>query len=92
MTADMTNASQAQRLVQQTIAHVGTIHVLVNNAGGVDGFAPFEEVSDEAWMNVLQLNFLSTVRLIRAVLPVMCRSPDRFFVPMSLPFYAFPNA
>jgi 3-oxoacyl-[acyl-carrier protein] reductase len=69
--ADVTNADEVQRLVQQTIAYAGTIHVLVNNVGGANGFASFEELSDEAWMNAFQLNVLSTVRLIRAVLPAM---------------------
>jgi NAD(P)-dependent dehydrogenase (short-subunit alcohol dehydrogenase family) len=69
--ADVTNAGEVQRLVQQTIAHGGAIHVLVNNVGGADGFAPFEELPDEAWMNAFQRNVLSTVRLIRAVLPAM---------------------
>src|SRR5690242_13456536 len=39
--ADLTDASAARRLAEQTIAHFGTIHVLVNNVGGADGFAPF---------------------------------------------------
>lgn len=69
--ADVTKANEVQRLVQQAIAHFGTIHVLVNNAGGADGFSSFEELSDEDWVNVFQLNVLSTVRLTRAALPSM---------------------
>ncbi len=69
--ADLTKASEAQSLVEQAIAHFGTIHVLVNNVGGADGFASFEELSDEDWINIFQLNVLSAVRLIRAVLPSM---------------------
>jgi 3-oxoacyl-[acyl-carrier protein] reductase len=71
LAADVTNASEVQRLAQQALAHFGTIHVLVNNVGGAEGFASFEELSDEDWINVLQLNVLSTVRLIRAILPSM---------------------
>ena len=69
--ADVTNANEVQHLVQQTTAQVGTIHVLVNNVGGAEGFAPFEEISDEAWINTFELNVLSTVRLVRALLPAM---------------------
>lgn len=69
--ADVTNAGEVQHLVQQTIAHGGTIHVLVNNVGGADGFAPFEELPDGAWVDAFQRNVLSTVRLIRVVLPAM---------------------
>lgn len=71
LAADMTNASEVQRLAQQALAHFGTIHVLVNNVGGADKLAPFEEISDEDWINVFQLNVLSTVRLIRAIVPSM---------------------
>jgi 3-oxoacyl-[acyl-carrier protein] reductase len=71
LAADVTNASEIQRLVQQAIAPFGTIHVLVNNAGGADVFASFEELSDEDWINVFNLNVLSTVRLTRAILPSM---------------------
>ncbi len=71
LAADVTNASEIQRLVQQAIAHFGTIHILVNNAGGTDSFASFEELSDEDWINSFHLNVLSTVRLTRAILPYM---------------------
>src|SRR5258708_3219696 len=70
LAADVTNASEIQHLVQQAIALFGTIHVLVNNAGGADVFASFEELSDEDWINIFNLNVLSTVRLTRAILPL----------------------
>ncbi len=71
LAADVTKANEVQQLVKQVLAHFGTIHVLVNNAGGADRLAPFEEISDEDWINTFQLNVLSTVRLIRAVVPSM---------------------
>jgi 3-oxoacyl-[acyl-carrier protein] reductase len=71
--ADMTNASEVQHLAQQARDHFGTIHVLVNNVGGANKLAPFEEISDEDWINTFQLNVLSTVRLIRATVPSMQR-------------------
>jgi 3-oxoacyl-[acyl-carrier protein] reductase len=69
--ADVTNVGEVQRLVQQSLAYQGAIHVLVNNVGGADGFAPFEELSDDAWVDAFQRNVLSTVRLMRAILPTM---------------------
>ena len=56
LAADVTNASEVQRLAQQAVARFGTIHVLVNNVGGADGFASFEELSDEDWINVFQVS------------------------------------
>lgn len=71
--ADVTKAADCERMVGKVISRFGTIHVLVNNAGGAASFAPFSEISDEEWLAVLELNVLSAVRLIRAVLPHMQR-------------------
>ena len=50
----------------------GTIHVLVNNAGGVQAFASFNDhLTDDDWLAVLNLNLMSAVRSTRAVLPYM---------------------
>lgn len=69
--ADVTNRSDVERLVKETVAHFGTIHVLVNNAGGIGNPSSFEELSDDDWENVFNLNLFSAVRITRAVLPYM---------------------
>jgi 3-oxoacyl-[acyl-carrier protein] reductase len=69
--ADLTSARDVQRLAQHAVERLGTVHVLVNNAGGVQGSAQFEDLSDEDWISIFQLNVLSTVRLTRALLPCM---------------------
>ncbi len=56
LAADVMNASEVQRLAQQTVERFGTVHVLVNNAGGAGGFASFEDLSDEDWINIFNLN------------------------------------
>ena len=67
---DVTEASQAEVLVESVRREWGRIDVLVNNAGG--GLAkPFEAVRNEEWEHMVNLNFLSAVRLSRAVLPMM---------------------
>lgn len=71
LAADLTSASDVQRLALHAVERLGTVHVLVNNAGGVAGSAQFEELSDEDWISLFQLNVLSTVRLTRALLPPM---------------------
>jgi 3-oxoacyl-[acyl-carrier protein] reductase len=71
LAADVMKADEIQRMVQQAIAHFGTIHILVNNVGGADAFASFEELSDEDWITIFTLNVLSIVRLTRAVVPSM---------------------
>ena len=69
--ADVTQAEGARRAVVETVGRFGTLHVLVNNAGGIGRFAAFDELSDEEWLDVFRLNVLSAVRATRAALPYM---------------------
>ncbi len=71
LAADLTNATAVNPLVAETIAHFGTVHVLVNNAGSIGRFAAFEDLSDDDWANLFNINLLSAVRITRAVLPAM---------------------
>jgi 3-oxoacyl-[acyl-carrier protein] reductase len=69
--ADVTKPDDASRLVDEAVKRCGTIHVLVNNAGGLDKFAAFADIADQEWTDVFNWNFLSAVRVTRAVLPHM---------------------
>jgi len=69
--ADVTKPEDARRLVDETLQRLGAIHILVNNAGGIGRFAAFEELTDEEWLAVFNLNVLSAIRVTRAVLPAM---------------------
>lgn len=71
--ADATSAADTARLVETTVAQLGGIHVLVNNAGGIGRFAPFEALADADWDELWALNVLSAVRATRAALPHMRR-------------------
>ncbi|MEP6978781.1 MAG: SDR family oxidoreductase [Thermoleophilia bacterium] len=52
------------------VAEAGAVDVLVNNVGAAY-IASFEELSDAQWEEMWQLNVMSFVRAIRAVLPGM---------------------
>ncbi len=69
--ADVTSPEDVENIVEDTVGHFGNVDILVNNAGGVGNPAAFEELSDEEWMEVLELNLLSAVRLTRAFVPHM---------------------
>ncbi|MDX6447940.1 MAG: hypothetical protein QOD08_403 [Gaiellaceae bacterium] len=55
---------------EAVVAEVGPVDVLVNNVGAAY-VAAFEELTDAQWDEMWQLNVMSFVRSIRAVLPAM---------------------
>jgi 3-oxoacyl-[acyl-carrier protein] reductase len=68
--ADLAKPGEPERVVRETEERHGRIDVLVNNVG-VAYQRTFEEVTDEQWDALWQLNVMSYVRSIRAVLPGM---------------------
>jgi len=67
---DITRPEEIAALVATTRERLGPVDILINNAGGPPG-GGFEQVDDDAWQAAFELNLLSYVRLIRAVLPDM---------------------
>ncbi len=68
--ADLGAAGEPERLIDHTEAQLGRVDVLVNNVG-VAYQRTFEEGTDAQWDELWQLNVMSYVRSIRAVLPGM---------------------
>ncbi len=70
--ADLTRSDGADKVFQDTLDRFGQIDILVNNVGGARG-DPTWAATDADWDEVLQLNFLSAVRLTRLVIPQLKR-------------------
>jgi 3-oxoacyl-[acyl-carrier protein] reductase len=68
--ADLSQPQAPQALVEETERQVGSVEVLVNNVGFAE-IRSFEELTDEDWEELWQLNVMSYVRAIQAVLPGM---------------------
>ena len=68
--ADLARAGEPERVVREAEQRLGRVDCLVNNVG-VAFQRTFEEVTDEQWDELWQLNVMSYVRAIRAVLPGM---------------------
>jgi gluconate 5-dehydrogenase len=64
--ADLSQASETERLSEQALAHLGWIDVLVNNAGATWG-APAEDYPLAAWDKVMNLNIRSIFLMSQAV-------------------------
>ncbi|MBI5463479.1 MAG: SDR family oxidoreductase [Ignavibacteriales bacterium] len=67
---DVSNASDIKRWVDDAAQKFGTIHILVNNAGGPPT-GSISSLTDEQWEAGFELTMMSVVRLTRAVLPLM---------------------
>jgi 3-oxoacyl-[acyl-carrier protein] reductase len=67
---DLSQPGAADELVAETMKALGPIECLVNNVGEAYQVG-FEELSDEQWDAMWQVNVMSYVRCIRAVLPAM---------------------
>ena len=68
--ADLGRAGEPERLVREVEQRLGRVDCLVNNVG-LAVQRSFEDVTDEQWDELWQLNVMSYVRTIRAVLPGM---------------------
>jgi len=68
--ADLAEPGEAERVIREAEAQLGRVDVLVNNVGTAHQTS-FEEVTDEEWDALWQLNVMSYIRAIRAVLPGM---------------------
>jgi NAD(P)-dependent dehydrogenase (short-subunit alcohol dehydrogenase family) len=63
---DVTRRAEVEAAVATTVAELGSIDVLVNNAGGGAGHVPAEELSDELFERVLVTNLRGTFHACRA--------------------------
>lgn len=68
--ADMCDRADVQRLADTALARMGRIDILVNNAGSNQP-QPIDEITDEAWDRIIELNLTSCMALTRAVVPQM---------------------
>lgn len=67
---DITRVDEIKALLDKTHHLLAPVDILINNAGGPPG-GGFEKLDDVSWQAAFELNLLSYVRLIRAVLPDM---------------------
>lgn len=73
ISADVSNSSSIQLLLQATLDVLGGLDILVCNAGGPPPGA-FEDIDEAAWQEAIDLSFMSNVRLIKHALPSLRKS------------------
>ena len=63
---DVTRSGDVTRVADELARHAGRIDILVNNAGIARSQTPAEEVEDEHWLNVLDVNLNGSFWCARA--------------------------
>ena len=68
--ADMTNRDDVKRLAETALSEMGRVDVLVNNAGS-NVPEEIDEITDENWDRIIELNLSSCMALTRELVPQM---------------------
>lgn len=68
---DVTNESQVIQTIDNIFDHYGRIDILVNNAAIINDPIHFHEMSESAWMNLINTNMLGTFRITKSTLTKM---------------------
>ena len=70
MVADMIDRAQVKALADEAVKRLGKVDILVNNAGS-NAPQAIDEITDEAWDRIVELDLTSCMALTRAVVPGM---------------------
>jgi 3-oxoacyl-[acyl-carrier protein] reductase len=70
LTADIADRAAVEAAVSQAESELGTIDVLINNAG-IGTFAKLVDMDPKEWEHIIQVNLMGTYYATRAVLPGM---------------------
>ncbi len=70
---DVSDRAQWDEVVAKALGALGSLNILVNNAGIVSG-SSIGEVDDDTWDRVLAVNLSGTMAGCRAAIPVMAQS------------------
>src|SRR5207302_11366919 len=70
LVADMSKRADVQRLGRAALEQMGRIDIIINNAGTNIPQA-IDEITDENWNRVMEINLTSVMALTRALVPQM---------------------
>jgi NADP-dependent 3-hydroxy acid dehydrogenase YdfG len=75
LSTDVTDADQARAAVRQTVADLGRLDIVVNNAG-VMLLGPMDEAPLEEWQRMVSLNLGGLLNITHAALPHLLAAAD----------------
>jgi NAD(P)-dependent dehydrogenase (short-subunit alcohol dehydrogenase family) len=68
---DIAQPADCARLIERTLAELGRVDVLVNNAFLTHPWGPIESADFDAWRRIFDVNLFGSLRLSQLVLPAM---------------------
>ena len=68
---DIRKYEDIQAVIGTTMKMFGTVDILVNNAACPGGEVPIEEMTEERWMNLIDVDLNAVFRFTTSVLPIM---------------------
>jgi len=68
--ADLSRRAEAARLAAETLRVIGKVDILINNAG-TNKPQPIDQIEDDVWDQLVELNLSSCMALTRAMIPGM---------------------
>lgn len=80
--ADVSKRNEVKGLVDFTLKEFGNIDILVNNAG-IDQEGMFQDITDEIWNNVINVNLYSVFCLTQEVLPTFLKNKSGCIINIS---------
>lgn len=80
--ADVSKRDEVKDLIQFALNEFGNIDILVNNAG-IDQECMFQDITDEIWNNVINVNLYSVFCTIQEVLPIFLKNKNGCIINIS---------
>ena len=69
--ADVRNFAQVKAVADEGFAEFGRLDIVLGNAGIFANFAPVEEITDEAFVDMVDVNLTGVWRTVKAAIPHM---------------------
>lgn len=77
---DVTSEEDVQNSIQTALDEFGNLDVVVNNAGVLDKTDPIDQLDDDTWNKVMDVNVTGPMRIIRASVPIFKKQGGGVFV------------
>ncbi|KIV90907.1 hypothetical protein PV10_05509 [Exophiala mesophila] len=81
--ADVCKRAEVEQAAQKVAAEFGTLDILINNAGYLEGFLPMAETDPDEWWYTFEINVKGVYLMTRSFLPLVLKSQDKTIVSIS---------